>query len=569
MIPMATQMAADDSKSSFEHRVLVLPPTRADAAAIQQLFSLHRIACDIVPDVRTLCWKIHEGAASVIISEEALTSNAEVFLSCVKVQPVWSDLPVLVLSRSGAEAASLAPILDGLGNVSVVERPMRTTTLLTLLHSNLRARERQYQVREHMIAQARAEKALREAEQTERAARTEAERASRIKDEFLATLSHELRTPLHAILGWSQMLRKSNDVGPKVAEGLTVIERNARSQAQIISDLLDMSSIISGKVRLDVQDTDLANIVEAAINTVRPAAEAKDIRLHIALDPLARPVRGDPNRLQQIFWNLLTNAVKFTPKGGRVSVNLQRVDSHLELTFADSGDGIDPQFLPHVFDRFRQADSSVDRRHGGLGLGLSIVKQLVELHGGTIAARSAGKGTGATFTVCLPLMAAFGGFSNVTASHHPVEASFQQPVEDSPRASLEGLKVLVVDDEADARALIRNLLEECHASVVTAGSANEALELLAVEHPDLLISDVGMPIEDGYHLIRRIRALRDDSRATPAIALTAYARSEDRLKAIEAGYQMHLAKPVEPAELITMVSSLKRGAAPLLPERRI
>src|SRR6202012_1578747 len=226
-------------------------------------------------------------------------------------------------------------------------------------------------------------------------------------------LSHELRTPLHAILGWSQILRKSHDVHPKVAEGLSVIERNARSQAQIISDLLDMSSIISGKVRLDVQAANLATIVDAAINTVRPAAEAKEIRLQIILDPLARPVRGDPNRLQQVFWNLLTNAVKFRPKGGWVSVALERVDSPLELRVADNGEGIEPAFLPHVFDRFRQADSSMDRRHGGLGLGLSIVKQLVELHGGTIAASSAGKGKGSTFPISLPLMAAMDEFAYV------------------------------------------------------------------------------------------------------------------------------------------------------------
>jgi signal transduction histidine kinase/ActR/RegA family two-component response regulator len=559
---MATEIASDRTMRALEHRVLVLPPTRADAAAIQQLLDARSIECEVVADMRALCWKVHEGAGSVLISEEALTGSSDMFLACVKVQPVWSDLPILVLSRSGAESATLAPLLGGLGNVSVVERPVRMTTLVSLLQSSLRARERQYQVREHLIEQARAEAALREAEQTERAARTEAERAGRIKDEFLATLSHELRTPLHAILGWSQILRKSNDVNPKVAEGLTVIERNARSQAQIISDLLDMSSIISGKVRLDVQAADLATIVEAAINTVRPAADAKEIRLHIILDPLARPVRGDPNRLQQIFWNLLTNAVKFTPKGGRVSVTLERVNSHLELNIADNGDGIDAEFLPHVFDRFRQADSSMDRRHGGLGLGLSIVKQLVELHGGTIVAKSAGTGKGSTFTVLLPLMATMDDFRDIAVSQHPAESAFQEPVVESPRASLLGLKVLVVDDEADARALIRTLLEERDACVVTAASAEEALALLVSEHPDLLISDVGMPVEDGYHLIRRVRALRDDRGATPAIALTAYARVEDRMKAIEAGYQMHLAKPVEPAELITMVSSWKRGAAP-------
>ncbi|MGH9561934.1 MAG: hybrid sensor histidine kinase/response regulator, partial [Terracidiphilus sp.] len=367
----------------------------------------------------------------------------------------------------------------------MVERPVRMTTLTSLVQSSIRARDRQYQVRLHMTEQTLAEAALREAERTERAARTEAERAGRIKDEFLATLSHELRTPLHAILGWSQILRKSKDMPATISEGLSVIERNARSQAQIISDLLDMSSIISGKVRLDVQRADLASIVEAAVDTVRPAAEAKTIRLQTMLDPLARPVRADPNRLQQIFWNLLTNAVKFTPKGGRISVSLERVNSHLEVTVADNGEGIDPAFLPYVFDRFRQADAATDRRHGGLGLGLSIVKQLVELHGGTISVKSGGKGTGSTFRVALPLMATIGDSRDVATSHHPAESVYREPPLAAPRVDLRGFKILVVDDEADARALIRKLLEECEAIVATAASADEALALLVSEQPDL------------------------------------------------------------------------------------
>jgi CheY-like chemotaxis protein len=271
-------------------------------------------------------------------------------------------------------------------------------------------------------------------------------------------------------------------------------------------------------------------------------------------------VRGDPNRLQQIFWNLLTNAVKFTPKGGRVAVTLQRANSHLELDVADNGEGIDPAFLPHVFDRFRQADSSMERRHGGLGLGLSIVKQLVELHGGTIRSMSAGKGLGSTFKVSLPLTATFED-SLEAGSRTPLAlAATQDMLPDSPRANLQGLRVLVVDDEPDARALIRSLLEECAAIVLTAASAAEAIALLGHEQPDLLISDVGMPVADGYHLIRQVRALSDPRGSIPAIALTAYARAEDRRKAIAAGYQMHLAKPVEPAVLINMVSSWKNGS---------
>lgn len=557
---MTGATCGDGIARSLERRILVLPLTRADAAAIQQLFRSQGIEHEIVPDMRALCAKVYEGAGAVLISEEALNVHPNVFLACVKVQPVWSDLPILVLSRSGTESTSLGSMLAALGNVTVVERPIRTTTLVSMLQSALRARERQYQVREHLMEQARSEAAMREAARTQRLARTEAERAGRIKDEFLATLSHELRTPLHAILGWSQILRRSSDGSPKINEGLSVIERNARSQAQIISDLLDMSSIMSGKIRLDVQTCDLALILEGALNTVRPAADAKDIRLHASLDPTARPVRGDPNRLQQVFWNLLTNAVKFTPKGGRVSVTLRGVASNVELAVTDNGEGIDAEFLPQVFDRFRQADSAKDRRHGGLGLGLSIVKQLVELHGGTIAAASAGRGQGATFTVSLPLLATFDYVADITSTPQRLpDVAPQDELAELPRTSLRGLKVLVVDDEADARTLIRNLLEECEANVITADSAAEALTLLASEHPHLLISDVGMPVEDGYHLIRSVRALRGESGATPAIALTAYARNEDRSKALQAGYQMHLAKPVEPSELITMVASWKLG----------
>lgn len=545
--------------ASVEQRVLALPPTQADAAAIQKLFESRQIACDVVAGVNALCRKIQEGAAAVLISEEALLAEPDALVGCVNQQPVWSDLPILVMSRSGAESSLLAPIVGKLGHVSVVERPMRMSTLVSLIRSSIRARERQYQVRQYIVEQARSEAALRDAEHTERVARTAAERAGRIKDEFLATLSHELRTPLHAILGWSQILRKNTELPAKASEGLFVIERNARSQAQIISDLLDMSSIISGKVRLDVQRADLANIVQAAVDTVRPAAEAKGIRLHIILDPLARPVRGDPNRLQQVFWNLLTNAIKFTPKGGRISVSLERVNSHLEVNFADTGEGIDAGFLPYVFDRFRQADSATDRRHGGLGLGLSIVKQLVELHGGTISVKSGGKGLGSTFRVVLPLMATIADSRDAPRSH-PRESVYREPAPDTPAVNLSGFKILVVDDESDARALIRHWLEDCKAIVSTAGSAAEALAILEQDAPDLIISDIGMPGEDGYRLIQRIRALGNDRARTPAIALTAYARVDDRVKAIESGYQMHLAKPVEPLELIAMAASWKRNA---------
>jgi PAS domain S-box-containing protein len=391
---------------------------------------------------------------------------------------------------------------------------------------------------------------------SERAAREEAERANRIKDEFLATLSHELRTPLSAILGWCTILSNEPDPGD-YANGLEIIERNARAQAQIIDDLLDMSAIISGKVRLHVTSTDLAPVVRTAVETLRPTAEAKGVRLQCILDPLARAISGDANRLQQIFWNLLSNAIKFTPKGGRVQVLLERVNSHLEVSVSDTGEGIPPEFLPLVFDRFRQADASITRRHGGLGLGLAIVKQLVELHGGSVRVKSVGLGFGSTFTVSLPLSAVHSEPpQEETQRQHPQSGSTPLPIP-VHALNLDGVKVLVVDDEPDARSLICRLLADQKAVVSTASSVNGAMEQMEACVPDVLVSDIGMPGEDGYSLIRRVRALPSDKGGNvPAIALTAYARSEDRMRAIMAGFQMHIAKPAEAAELLAMIASL-------------
>jgi CheY-like chemotaxis protein len=308
-----------------------------------------------------------------------------------------------------------------------------------------------------------------------------------------------------------------------------------------------------------VQEVDLAPLIAATVETVRPAAEAKGIQLHVLLDPRAGPVRGDPNRLQQILWNLLTNAVKFTHKDGRVGVTLSRVNSHIEIEICDDGEGIDATFLPYVFDRFRQADASITRGHGGLGLGLSIVKQLVELHGGSISARSDGVGAGAVFRLVLPLMAPL---ARTQSQSRPTYAKPELPLAEYRNSELQGIKVLVVDDEADARALIERLLQDCDADVVSAGSVDEALQMLAREAPHLLISDIGMAGQDGFALIRRIRALEDATAQIPAIALTAYARIEDRLKAIDSGYQSHLAKPVEPTELTAMIKRLARPPTP-------
>ena len=388
----------------------------------------------------------------------------------------------------------------------------------------------------------------------ERAARAEAERASVMKDEFLATLSHELRTPLNAILGWAQILRTRKREGDELLNGLAVIERNARVQTQLIEDLLDMSRIISGKLRLDVQQVDVVDVLKAAIASVRHSVDAKEIQLEVALGSAAVPVRGDPNRLQQCFWNLLSNAIKFTPKGGWIRVSLDRSKDYLEVCVADSGQGIKPEFLPHVFERFRQADGSTTRRHGGLGLGLSIVKHLVELHGGSIHATSAGEGQGATFCIELPVMV-------VRAPEPPPSRDNPRRVEettvDMDHPSLDGITVLVIDDEPDARDLLQRILEECGARVLLAGSVAEGIEVVRRERPDMLVSDIGMPGEDGYELIRKVRALKpDEGGRTPAAALTAFARAEDRTRALRAGYQTHVAKPIEPTELTAVVASL-------------
>jgi PAS domain S-box-containing protein len=389
---------------------------------------------------------------------------------------------------------------------------------------------------------------------SEKLARNEAERANRLKDEFLATISHELRNPLNAILGWAHMLRLGKLTPPNTERAVETIYRNAKSQAQLVADLLDVSRIISGKLRLDVRSVDLVSIVNAAIDSIRPAAEAKAIRLQMTLDPAVGLISGDGDRLQQIVWNLLTNAVKFTPKSGRIHVKVQRVDSHVEVIVSDSGVGISKEFLPYVFDRFRQADASTTRIHGGLGLGLSIVHQLVDLHGGSVSVHSEGEGKGTTFTISLPFVGVTSD-QKEAATVNPAPSSEVTTLEGLP--SLAGLKVLVVDDEPDTRELIREVLKECGSEVILSSSAAEALKALEQHKPDILISDLGMPDEDGYSLITKIRALPAERGGhIPAAALTAYARAEDRMRVLRSGFQFHLPKPVDSAELVTVVANL-------------
>jgi PAS domain S-box-containing protein len=430
-------------------------------------------------------------------------------------------------------SVTISPIKDANGHVIGVSKVARDVTSIKRI---LRERE--------------------ELLELEKAARSEAERISRIKDEFLATLSHELRTPLNAILGWANILRSNSDHTPEDLErGLETIQRNARAQSQLIEELLDMSRIVNGKIRLDVQPVDLQVVIADAIESIRPAAEGKGLRLTQVLDPKGATITGDPNRLQQVLWNLLSNSVKFTPRGGRVQVFLRRVNSHVEITVLDSGQGITADFLPQLFTRFTQAETSAARRHGGLGLGLALVKSLVELHGGTVRASSPGPEQGATFVVSLPLAAIHADPFQTALTPAPAPAGpFSCP-------DLRGFHVLILDDESDARILLERILTKCDATVITAASVAEAIEAVQKHRPDMILSDIGMPGEDGYEFLAKLRGLSDAQGGdTPAVALTAFARSEDRRRALMAGFQMHLPKPVEPAELLAVASSLFAAA---------
>ena len=389
----------------------------------------------------------------------------------------------------------------------------------------------------------------------EQKARTEAEAANRTKDEFLATVSHELRAPLNAMLGWAQILKSTRVDEKTLKHAIEIIERSARTQSKLIEDLLDTARIVSGKLRLDIQPVDLTSLIENAVDALRPAAEAKEIDIQVKLNAGREVITGDPDRLQQVVSNLLSNAIKFTPKRGRVDAHLERADPHVRLSIADTGKGISPEYLPFIFDRFLQADSSSStRRSTGLGLGLSLVRHLVELHGGTVFAKSPGEGLGATFTINLPMRAVL---PQASEGEPPVFGGVG--VLGAP--SLDGVWVLVVDDETDARELVATLLQQCGAKVTPVGSADDALNVVMLgesgRRPDVVVSDVSMPEVDGYELMRRVRELPPESGGRiPAVALTAYGRSIDRIRALSAGFQMHMPKPVEPAELATVVASL-------------
>ena len=387
----------------------------------------------------------------------------------------------------------------------------------------------------------------------EQAAREQAEAASRAKDEFVAVISHEIRSPLNSILGWAQMLKTGRLNKGEADRAIETIERNARMQVQLVEDLLDISRVITGKLTLNVRPVELTEIIELALDAIRPAAEAKAIELRVQLAPSGSVISGDPNRLQQIVWNLLSNAVKFTPRHGRIEVRMERVNSQVQITVRDSGIGINPEFLPFVFDRFSQASTTSERKYGGLGLGLAIVRHLVELHGGTVWADSSGEGRGAIFTVAFPvgvLRPGMSEFKRIDPSAGPLAY-----LNDAIR--IDGLRVIIVDDETESRELLTVMLMQHGAEVKACASAAEALEEIERWQPHVLVSDIGMPDEDGYALIRKLRA-REPARGgnIPAVALTGYAKLEDRLRALASGFQLHVSKPVEAAELITVIASL-------------
>jgi PAS domain S-box-containing protein len=472
---------------------------------------------------------------------------------------------------AGSIAANRAPLIVGdLSAVEMVNPDLRRNArsligaplivegrLIGVIHADATQPRRftEEDVRLLQLAADRVALAIEHARlyEVEQQARRQAEEANRMKDEFLALVSHELRSPLNAILGYAALLRYSGLDAHKVKQAAEVIDRSGKAQAQLIDDLLDTARIISGKLRLELGPVDLVSVIEQAVQTIHPAADAKMISLDTDLPSEIGQITGDPARLQQVVWNLLSNAVKFTPQGGRVEARLERVDPHIRITVGDTGKGISPDFLPYVFDRFRQADSSSARRYGGLGLGLALVKYLVELHGGTIEAASAGEGRGATFKVTLP----------VRAVATPLGEAGGEPVTVKSSGELAGVRALVVDDEDDARELIETVLTQYGAEVVAVSSASEAYMLLTATppqwRPDVMVTDIGMPGEDGYSLIRRVREWeRDRGAYTPAVALTAYGRVEDRMRALNAGFQMHVAKPVEPAELAVVIMSLVR-----------
>jgi signal transduction histidine kinase/CheY-like chemotaxis protein len=536
------------TRSKRDQRILILAPTGRDAELMARFLADALLVSYICTTIDGLCAQTRQGAGVLFLTEEALTRRSLARLGRALIsQPRWSDIPIILLTSGGSESPvnteSLAS-LAAIGNVNLIERPVRMMTLLSTVKAALRARNRQYDVRDHM------ETEVRNKEQLEKAF-MQVEEASRLKDEFLATVSHELRTPLNAVLGWTTLLRSNHLDEAGCKRAIDTIERNARAQQQLVEDLLDVSRVISGKLRMDAHPVKPRIFIEEAIEALKPTAQARQVRVTQKIESKLNPVFGDATRLRQVVWNLLSNAIKFSARGGRVQLTARRIQDHVEISVKDNGQGIAPDFLPFVFERFRQADMTTTRTHGGLGLGLAIVRQLVELHSGTVGVTSPGVGRGTTFTVSLPLLAV----NELARSNDRQQAESKSILRDAP--NLKGVKVLVVDDESDTRDLLKTVLSRQGARVKTAPSAAAALSVLSKMKPDLLISDVGMPDIDGYALMRQVRSLPPERGGNvPAVALTAYAREQDRQRAIDAGFQLHLAKPIEVAQLSDSLAHL-------------
>jgi signal transduction histidine kinase/ActR/RegA family two-component response regulator len=477
-----------------------------------------------------------------LLTEEALNPQAlNRLIQALTKQPAWSDIPVILFATNSESAGTLLNLLGQRANVIILERPINISVVTGAVRSALRARRRQYQTKNLLV---------------------ELEEADRQKDLFLATISHELRTPLNGILGWAGILRGNQLDEEMLARGLATIERNARSQSQLIEDILDMSRIIRGNLRLNPEPLELIPALKAAIDVLRPTAQAKNISLEVLLDPKAGTISGDPSRFQQIIWNLLSNAIKFTPEGGRVRIELVQGVDHIKIQVSDTGKGISAEFLPHVFDYFRQADNSITRNYGGLGLGLAIVRHLVELHGGTVTVLSAGPGKGATFTVTLPSMKASAAYQLIPAMAKQNSLSEQKVPTLEAYPSLREFRILVVDDAADTIEMMAYILEQYGAKITTSTSVAEALEILQTLHFDLLISDIEMPNRDGYSLIQEVRAKEQaQGKRIPAVALTAHTRAIDRQRALSAGYDRHLAKPIEITELLEVIAGYATQAS--------
>ena len=644
-------------------RVLVLAPTRRDGEVTEKILSDAGQHCTVCETIRQIVERFEEGAGAILLSDEAFADEDISRLTHVlSLQPRWSDISIIVLAKENQKQYRSLQIQQSMSNVTFLERPVAVRSLVSAIQSAIRARVRQYEIRDQIqvIAQSAEQfelmvdvipqlawmtspaglpfwfnrrwleytgttteeidgtqwtnvlepemvdsvlenwqialrnestfemefairgkdgkyrtfltravplrnalgaivrwfgtntdieesKQLQKSREimleTERSARLEAERAARIKDEFVATLSHELRTPLSAILGWAYLIRLKADEAETVRDGAKVIERNGRALTQLVEDLLDLSRIITGKLKLNLAVMNLGEVISKALEALKSGAEAKQIRVLADVDMSQREYIGDSVRLQQVVWNLVSNSVKFTPVQGEIKVSLVYSLREATIIVSDNGEGIAPEFLPHLFDRFSQADASAARNHGGLGIGLSLVKQLVEIHGGTVSVKSDGKGKGSQFTIILPLGQKLEA-SKALNSYSPELGSLPK---------LTDAKILVVDDEPEVRGFVERLLKEAGAAVSSCGSAKDALALIDRATPALIISDIGMPGEDGYQFIRKVRYL---GYTMPAIALTAFVRTEDQDRAILAGFQHHLAKPIDTAHLLRLVEEL-------------